>query len=96
MDDTKIFQLKFFLPDARILTEDEIANLPPEKRQAVEEIGKTGLWLEIACPDISCVDKHGTITVPAKGFQPQQEEGFFLNVFCPEHSCEIEQGTDLP
>ena len=39
MNDNKSFWLKFFLPDARMLTEDEIANLPPEKKQSVQESG---------------------------------------------------------
>ena len=96
MTDTKSSHFRFFLPDARILAKDEIAGLPPEKLSAVEAGGKQGLWLEIACPDESCIDESGNINIPAKGIEPSGKEGFFLNLFCPEDSCEIIQSTDLP
>jgi hypothetical protein len=93
MNDKKPFQFKFFLPDARVLSESEIDSLPAEKVQSVKAAGREGLWLEINCPDGSCLDAEGRITLPV---QESEGEGIFLNLFCPEGSCEILQGTDLP
>jgi len=96
MTDSKTSRFRFFLPDARILGKDEIANLAPEKLVAVESGGQEGLWLEIACPSESCIDDDGNITIPAKGADTSGEKGLFLNLFCPEDSCEVAQSTDLP
>ena len=96
MTDTKKSLFRFFLPNARILGKEEIAALPPEKIKAAEADTRDGLWLEIVCPDASCIDGKGNITIPAKGAEQQKEKGLFLNLFCPEKSCEIVQGTDLP
>ena len=93
MNDKKPFLLKFFLPDARVLSESEIDSLPAEKVQSVKAAGKEGFWLEINCPDGSCLDADGKITLPV---QKSKDEGIFLDLFCPEGSCEILQGTDLP
>ena len=96
MTDTKSSRFRFFLPEARVLGKDEIASLPPEKLSAVEAGGRQGLWLEIVCPDESCIDESGNITIPAKGMEKSGEGGLYLNLFCPEGSCEIVQSTDLP
>jgi len=89
-------RFRFFLPEARLLEKDEIANLPPEKFKAVESAGKNGLWLEMVCPDESCIDDDGNITIPAEGVDTSREKGIFLNLFCPDNSCEIVESTDLP
>lgn len=89
-------RFRFFLPEARLLEKDEIANLPPEKLSAVESGGREGLWLEIVCPDESCIDSDGNVTIPAKGAEASGEKGVFLNLFCPDDSCEVVQPTDLP
>jgi hypothetical protein len=92
----KTSRFRFFLPDARLLENDEIAKLPPEKLKTVEAGGRKGLWLEIVCPQESCIDDKGNITIPAKGVDASEEKGFFLNLFCPEDSCEVVESTDLP
>jgi hypothetical protein len=96
MTEEKPFHFRFFLPDARILEKDEIANLPPEKLTSVKAGGREGLWLEIACPDKSCMDDAGNITIPARGGDLSQNKGFFLSLFCPGDSCDIIQSTDVP
>ena len=40
MTEGKPFRFKFFLPDARILEKDEIANLLPEKLTSVKAGGR--------------------------------------------------------
>ena len=89
-------RFRFFLPDARLLEKDEIANLPPEKLSSVRAGNQEGLWLEIVCPHESCIDENGNITIPTKGGELSKKKGFFLNLFCPEDSCEVIQSTDLP
>lgn len=89
-------RFKFFLPEARILTQEEVAALPAEKKTAASAGGKEGLWIEIHCPDASCLDDKGHISIPAAGSKPGKERGTWLNLFCPEGQCEISESTDLP
>lgn len=96
MTNEKNSRFRFFLPDARILGKDEIANLPSEKLAAVPSGGQDGLWLEIVCPNESCIDDDGNITIPAKGTDTSGKKGIILSLFCPEDSCEVTQSTDLP
>ena len=86
----------FFFPNARVLNEAEIDAIPTEKKEAAEADKKEGIWLEIYCPDASCVADDGRITIPAVGAEPAEAKGFWLNLFCPEGSCELDQMTDLP
>jgi hypothetical protein len=62
----------------------------------VQTGSQQGLWLEIDCPDESCVDEDGNITISTRGVEPSEKKGFFLNLFCPEDSCEVVQSSDLP
>jgi hypothetical protein len=86
----------FYFPDARVLSEAEIAALPAEKKQSVEADAKKGVWLEVFCPDASCVREDGRISIPAEGIESAEKKGVWLNLFCPEGSCELREGTDLP
>jgi hypothetical protein len=96
MPDFKMSRFRFFLPNARLLENHEIAQLPPEKLSAVKAGQQKGLWLELDCPDEECIDDKGNITIPAKGATPADKRGLLLNLFCPEDSCEIVQSSDLP
>lgn len=89
-------QFTFFFPDARVLSEAEIAALPAEKKQAIATDQKMGVWLEIHCPDASCVRDDGRISIPAAGIESTENKGVWLNLFCPEGSCELEEGSSLP
>ena len=86
----------FFFPDARVLDDAEIAAIPADKKQAAEAAQKKGIWLEVHCPDASCVSDDGRITIPALGAESLEKNGMWLNIFCPEGSCELNQMTDLP
>lgn len=50
------FQVKFFMPDARLLSENEIERLSAEKAKSAGADEQSGLWLELTCPDRSCLD----------------------------------------
>lgn len=86
----------FFLPDARVLNEAEIAAISAERKGAAGSDKKEGIWLEIYCPDDSCVGDDGRISIPAVGAESDDKKGIWLNLFCPEGSCELNQMTDLP
>jgi hypothetical protein len=88
-------QFTFFFPEARVLRGEEVEALPPEKRQAAAKSGQPGVWLEINCPDRSCISDDGKITLSAVGTEAKSKGGVWLNLFCPEDSCEIRQSTDL-
>jgi hypothetical protein len=96
MNSHKSFRFKFFLPDARLLAKDEIEEmLSAERIQSSAAAKKDGLWIEVTCPDTSCISEDGRITLPPE--EPDdQEKGIFLKLFCPEGNCEISQSTDIP
>ena len=86
----------FYFPEARVLSGEEIEALAPDKRQAAAESGQQGVWLEINCPDKSCINADGKITISAVGTEAKAKGGVWLNLFCPEDSCELRQSTYLP
>jgi hypothetical protein len=88
--------LRSFFPDARCLSGAEIAQLLPEKKKLAEASGKKGAWMEVFCPDDSCLNKDGHIVLPIRGTESEGKKGFWLNLFCPEDECVIEEGTRLP
>jgi hypothetical protein len=87
-------RLKVFIQDARLLSDNEQAALPREKREASS--GKTGLWIEVACPEGACSLEKDKITLPAGGVIAQEAKGIWLSLFCPQDQCLIEENTDLP
>ncbi len=94
MANTDKVRFKFFIPDARVLGAEEVASLPPEKKE--KAAGKDGVWIDMVCPDKSCVAADGNISVPALGKESETKRGTWLNLFCPEGSCEIDEPTDIP
>lgn len=87
--------LTFYFPNVRVLSSDDVSALPDEKKKSAETAGRSGVWLEVHCPDGSCVGKDGKITLQAAGDGGQEDKGLWLNVFCPEDSCLWKGGADL-
>ncbi len=87
-------RLKVFLPNVRLLTDQEIQNLPEQKRQAASS--DPGIWVEVACPEDSCLTVGGKVSLVAEGYVPEETRGLWLSIFCPENRCEIFEPTDLP
>jgi len=88
--------VRVFVPGARRLSEEEIAQLPEEKRMAAREAHSEGVWLDLPCPDSSCLAEEGHMNIPVKGAPEKEKKGFFLNLFCPEDTCEVYRPSDLP
>lgn len=85
---------KAFCPEARCLSEEEVASLPPDVREAQEASGKDGLWLEFFCPDQSCLsEEEKSAPVPSV---EKKNGNVWLKLFCPEGSCKISGPGDLP
>ena len=95
MNGTDIRRFTFFFPGARILSPQEVASLPSEKKQAAQAANQAGVWIEIDCPDGTCVDADGKIKIPGAGAKSGGKQGIWLNLFCPEGSCQIGESTDL-
>lgn len=88
-------RLKFFIPEARLLTEDEKAALPKDKKDAVS--GKPGLWIEVLSPEGACSVEGDRITLPCgTAAETGGAKGIWLNLFCPDNQCELRGYTDLP
>jgi hypothetical protein len=85
-------RIKVFVPGARLLGSEEIRRLPEESTS-----GRTaeGVWLEIACPDRSCVISEGRIALEVTCARDQESEGAWMKLFCPENQCFPEQATDV-
>jgi len=66
------------------LSSSEVAALPDDKKKSAAAAGKSGVWLEVHCPDGSCVDKEGKVTLTAAGIEGKKDKGLWLNVFCPK------------
>ena len=94
MSDNNPFQFKFFLPDARVLDREEIEALQKEMPASADVAEGAGLWLEVICPDSSCLDDQGRLTLPTTE-QAHETKGVFLNLFCPEGRCQVTQSTDI-
>lgn len=86
----------FFLPGSRVLSGSEVMNLPDEKRSAAQAAGLEGVWLEIPCPDDSCINQSGKICLPALGSDAKPDRGIWLNIFCPQDRCLYHGGLELP
>ena len=88
--------LKVFCPDARCLTEEEMIDLPVEKKEAAKATGKKGLWLEVFCPEDQCLMEEERVKLPVTAESSDTEKGYWLNLFCPEDRCEVQEGSQLP
>ena len=86
----------FFFPGSRFLSSAEISSLSEDKRKAAEDSGREGVWLEVPCPNGSCMKKEGKVILEAVSAGHKEERGIWLNVFCPEDSCLWKGGTELP
>jgi hypothetical protein len=86
--------LKVFCPDARCLSEAEVASLPKEKRE-MAETEKGGIWLEVPVPKEAPEEAEG-VSIPVRGATPEGKKGFWLKLFCPDDQCVTDEGTDLP
>ena len=96
MTEAKKTHFRFFLPESRVMSETEMQELPEEKKRAAQATGSPGVWLEIPCPDGSCVTSEGKITIEAVGAKPPEDRGIWLNIFCPEDRCLYKTGVELP
>jgi hypothetical protein len=83
--------LKVFCPNARCLTDEEVASLPPEKLKSAEGKSGKGLWLEIFCPEGTCDIGPQNFWTVEETRDPSGDKGLWLKLFCPEGSCEISE-----
>jgi hypothetical protein len=93
MTDNKPLQFKFFLPDARLLDNDEIAALRAKLDHSAPSPDEKGLWIEMTCPDHSCLDHESRLTLPVTGEDPKDKTEPFLPARPlrdrPEHRCAL-------
>jgi len=95
MADQNPYRFTFFLPQARVLRDDEVAQLSIDKRKAVEAGERAGLWLELSYPEAFKRDAKGRLVLPVA--EPDADKkGTFVQLFCPNDSCRITEPTDLP
>jgi len=88
--------LKVFSPNARCLSQEEILNLPTEKKSLAETTEGQGIWLEVLCPRDVCIIGEDTISLPVLGVTKREKHDPWLSLFCPEERCIATSATDLP
>jgi hypothetical protein len=74
---------------------EEIVNLPMETREAADDTAGGGLWVEVFCPDHSCLTQEEEVSLQVRAARGEQGRGFWLNLFCPEEQCALEEPTDI-
>lgn len=87
-------RLKVFVPNARILTSEEVMGLPEESVEYMRK-ARSGIWLEVDCPDRDCVIEEGKIALHVMCARDKASEGLWMRLFCPENQCFAEQSTDV-
>lgn len=93
--------LQVFCPQAQCLTEEEVAGLPGELKQAPGVAGKDGLWLKVFCPDDACLTEGERPTLPPRAEpmvfteKDSRQGGLWLKLFCPDNACLAGEDTDL-
>lgn len=86
--------LKVFCPNARCLSDSEIAGLPPEKLKAAQTDSKEGLWMEVFCPEGTCETGPQKFWTVEETSDQSGGKGLWLKLFCPENACEISEPSE--
>jgi len=55
-----------------------------------------GIWLDLFCPDDSCLRDEERINIPVFCSTPETVKDLWPDTFCPDSSCEIIEATNLP
>jgi hypothetical protein len=87
-------RLKVFFREARVLSNAEIAELPREKRQEVEESGDNGIWLEVNTESADITERKNRLCVRI-GEDDDKDRGIWLDLFCPEDRCYRHSGMEM-
>lgn len=82
---------RIFLPNARVLSREEIENLPEREREFVRESRKDGVWVELSCPDELCSAEEKGVKLPVFCEQPKHEHSLWLDIFCPGEQCNVDE-----
>src|SRR3989339_1457625 len=87
-------KLKVFVPNARNLTAEEVANIPEQGKEHIKET-RNGVWLEVNCPDRDCVIEEGKIALHVICARDKESESLWMRLFCPEDRCFANQPTNV-
>ena len=88
--------IKVFCPNARCLSETEVADLPQEQIQSAQANNEEGLWLELFCPEGPCVSSPERFWTLEETKDQAGSKGLWLKLFCPEGACQINQPSEEP
>ena len=88
--------LKVFCPNARCLTDQEVAALPEEKRKMAEAEGGKGIWLAVKRERSTNPSGQPGVPLPIRAATEEEKKGFWLKLFCPEDQCILERLRVLP
>lgn len=87
---------RILVSHARVLPEEKRGALSEQEKAFEKTCQDRGVWLEIFCPDDTCLTEEERIDIPVFCEDPQMKKNIILELFCPGDSCEVFEPTKLP
>lgn len=87
---------KVFLSNARPIPVEELKTLSDKEKEFARDCTDKGVWLELFCPDDSCLTKEERIKLVSFCEDSTNNKDLWLKVFCPDDTCEAVESTKLP
>ena len=85
-----------FVPNARALSNEALKTLPDKEKPFAQDCEDKGVWLELFCPDDSCLLEGERIKLVDFCEDTEERHDLWLKIFCPNGSCELTEYTQLP
>jgi len=86
---------KVFVPGVRPLSGDALKDLSESEKAFAKECEERGVWLEVFCPEDSCLSEEERIKLVAFCEESGKKADLWLKAFCPGDSCEVLEPTQL-
>jgi hypothetical protein len=70
-----------FVPGVRPLTQVEVSELPKLRVRLAEASNPKGVWLDVPCPEHTCLSGEDRISLPIRGAlekKTKREDGFLV------------------
>jgi hypothetical protein len=86
---------RVFLPKARVLSQQELGSLSEHEKSFEKECKDRGIWLELFCPDDTCLLEEERIKLPVFCEHPGHKHSLWIDIFCPGGSCDVHEPSKL-
>ena len=86
---------KVFVPNVRPISGEALKDLSETEKAFAETCEDRGIWLEVFCPEDSCLSEEERIKLVAFCEESGKKADLWLRAFCPNDSCEVFETTQL-